>query len=222
MGLLSTVSSGLGALGGLAGNRGDNEFRDVNQRNFNLPGYQQGMQQRGQLANMYGQQGSQFQGQQQGLASLLQAQARGTGPSVANMQMQSGLQQALAQQQALAASGRGNAAQAARQASMNSGNLTANIAGQGAIARMQEMQGAQGLLGNVLGQARSQDINQQQVNNNSQLSALQQQLQLQELQQRGQLEMERQRGNRFQGLTQTPTNQEQGIGMLSSALGGLF
>lgn len=223
MGLLSYAGGLIGDIGGgLAGNRGDNEFRDVNSDNFNLPGYQQGYDQRGQLANQMSQQGSGFRDQQAGLMGQLQQRANGQGPSMADMQMQRGLQGALAQQQALAASGRGNPAMAARQASMQSGNIASQMAGQGAMARAAEQQGAQGMLGQMLQGARGQDINQQQVNNQGQLSALQQQLQLQQLQQNGRMGYEQQRGNRFNSLTQTPTPQEAGLGMLSSGAAAAF
>jgi hypothetical protein len=218
MGLLDMVGQGLGALGGIAGNRGENEFRTPNQSNFNLPGYQQGMNQRAGLADQYGRQGSQFSGQQGMLAGMLMQQARGQGPSLADMQMQRGMQQAQAQQQSMAASGRGNAALGARQAMQNTGNAAQQLAGQGAMARVAEQRQAQGLLGNVLQGARGQDINQQQANSQAQLQALQQQLQLQQLQQGGMMGYEQQRGNRFNSLTQVPTNQEQGIGMVSPLL----
>lgn len=167
-----------GAVNSLTQDRGQNEFRDVNQSNFNLPGYEQSM------------------GRHNALLDQLQAQAAGRGPSLADMQMQRGLQSALAQQQALAQSGRGNAAMAARQASINSGNIAQNLAGQGTMARLAEQRQGQQMLG----------------------GALQNQLALQQAQQAGTMGYEQQRGNNFYALTQTPTQAENKKNMLMDTL----
>lgn len=149
--------------------RSKNEFRDVGKwDDYMLPGYGESMNRHNNLLNQ------------------LEQQAAGKGPSMADMQMQRGLQSALAQQQALAQSGRGNAAMAARQASINSGNIAQNLAGQGAMARLAEQRGAQ-----------------------SQLSqALQGQLNVQQAQQRGALAYNDARTQRFNSMLGVPTNGE--------------
>jgi hypothetical protein len=96
--------------------------------------------------------------QQQGLIQMLQNQAAGIGPSVAQNQLQQATARNIRQSAGLMASGRGPgaagnaynvgnmAAQANQQASADSAQL-----------RMQEQLQAQGLLGSVLGQTRGQD-----------------------------------------------------------------
>jgi hypothetical protein len=169
------------AAGGIAGDRGDNEFRNVDASKFGLPGYDSAMRQRQRLINM------------------LDAQARGAGPSTADMQMQRGLQGALAQQNALAQSARGNPALAHRQAAINSGNAASQITSQGTLNRLLE-------------QRQGQDQLQK---------ALAGQLDVQKAGQLGRLESERARTQRFGSLTGVPTSGEAGLGMLSSLLGFL-
>ncbi len=158
------IGGGAGALlGGFSGEeekRDENEFRDVNSRHFALPGYDKSMSQHGRLV------------------SALQNQAYGRGPSLADMQMNRGLQGALAQQQALAQSGRGNPAMAMRQAGINSGNVASQITSQGTLNRLLERRQGQEQLG----------------------SALAGQLDVQKLQQLGQIEAEKQRGQRFASI----------------------
>lgn len=168
-----------GGLDSATESRGQNEFRDVNRANFELPNYwEQSATYKDQVAR-------------------LQQQANGQGPSLANMQMQRGLQGALAQQQALAQSGRGNAAMAARQAAINSGNISQNIAGQATMARLAEQrQGQQMLQGALAGQ-----------------------LNLSRSRMDGTMGYEQQRGNRFNSLTQTPTQGENKKNMLMDMLG---
>lgn len=85
--------------------------------------------------------------------AALQAQAQGQN-SVSAMQLQQGLQQNLAAQQAMAASAAPqNAAAAARTAAIQSGQLGAGLAGQQALAGLQERNQAQQQLGQLqLGQ----------------------------------------------------------------------
>lgn len=173
------VDKARGAVDKMTESRGDNEFRDVNRANFLLPGYAESMQRHNTLLDS------------------MQKQALGQGPSLADMQMKRGLQSALAQQQALAASGRGNPAMAARQAAINSGNIAQNMAGQGAMARLAEQRQGQQMMG----------------------GALQNQLNLQQARMHGTMGYEAQRGNRFNALTQTPTQGENQKGMLMDALG---
>jgi hypothetical protein len=109
--------------------------------------------------------GEQFRGGQQQLIRQLQQQAAGRGPSLAGLQANAVAQRSLAQQQALAAGAApGNEALAARQAAMNAGNTMQDLAGTSAQARMAEQMQARAMLGGVLGQARGQDIGNEQFN----------------------------------------------------------
>lgn len=161
--------------------RSNNQYKDIDQKNFGLPGY-------GTLTGQHG-----------ALIQQLQRQAAGRGPSMADMQMQRGLQGALAQQQALAQSGRGNAAMAGRQAAINSGNIAQNLAGQGAMARLAEQQGArQQLQGALAGQ-----------------------LNVQRSQQQGNMAYEDARTNRFGAMMGQPTNTEKLLNV-GGQLSGMF
>lgn len=100
--------------------------------------------------------GTQFVQQQQQLANQLMAQAQGQGPSLAQAQLQQATDQNIAQQMAMAASTRGgNLAMAQRQAAMNAGQAQQQMAGQSAIARLQEQNQAQALLGQTLNQGQT-------------------------------------------------------------------
>jgi hypothetical protein len=79
--------------------------------------------------------------------------------SVSRMQLGQALQQNQAAQQSMAAGARpGNAAMAARTAAMTAGRQGAGLAGQQAIAGIQERQAAQQSLGNMLMQQRQQEL----------------------------------------------------------------
>lgn len=109
---------------------------------------------------------SQFRGQQQGLADMLQAQAEGRGPSVAQQQLQAGQQQNIQAMMAAAASQRGRmgAGTGAKtlQDAMSQQQLATNQ--QAAQLRAYEQLGAMGQLGGVLQGARGQDVSLQQSN----------------------------------------------------------
>lgn len=80
--------------------------------------------------------------------------------SVSAMQLAQSLQQNQAQQQSMAAGARpGNAAMAARTAAMTAGRQGAGLAGQQAIAGIQERQAAQSALSQALLTERGQDVN---------------------------------------------------------------
>jgi hypothetical protein len=86
-------------------------------------------------------------GYNNGLAAQLWAQAQGKGPSLAQDQLQQGTDQNLRNSAALAASGR-NPAAASYNAMQSQAGATQQMAGQSAIARLQEQyQAQQGLAG---------------------------------------------------------------------------
>lgn len=98
----------------------------------------------------------QTRGQQQQLANSLFGTLSGKTPSVAEQQLNQTTQGNVANAYAMAAAS-GNPAMA-RQAANNAASINQQAVGQGAMLRGQEIQGAQGLLGNVLSGTRSQDI----------------------------------------------------------------
>lgn len=111
----------------------------------------------------------QFRAMQMGLAERLAAQSRGEGPSLAELQMQRNTERNLAAQMAMARSGRsGQGALGMRTAAMESGRLQQDAALASALARIQEQQQAQALLGQVtdLGRLRDIDLATQQANLN--------------------------------------------------------
>lgn len=231
-------------------NRGHNEYRDVGSMDgFIDPRTGQAYGQRGELARQLGERGAptaqnvgpegQNSRQQSQLMDLLMQRAQGQGPSISDMQMQRGLDQGMAQQQALASTGRGNAALAGRQASQNASGMAQNMAGQAAMGRLAETQGAQQLAAGALQGARGQDqqyaqmtqqgnqfnvnagLQQTQMNDMARQSMLQQQLQALQMAQGGREAYQDARTQRFMGLTQTPTTGEQLMGG-AAAIGALI
>lgn len=101
----------------------------------------------------------QFRAMQMALAQRLEAQSRGEGPSLAELQMQRSTERNLAAQMAMARSGRsGQGALGMRTAAMESGRLQQDAALASALARIQEQQQAQALLGQVTDLGRLRDI----------------------------------------------------------------
>ena len=110
-------------------------------------------------------------GQFQGLANALRSQMAGNGPSLAQLQLQSALQQNAGAAASAINSVRGiNGSQAARGITQQMSGLNANAALQSAMIRNQEQMQAQGLLGSTLGAMGGMQLGQQQ-NNMSGLSA---------------------------------------------------
>jgi hypothetical protein len=99
-----------------------------------------------------------FRGNQADLVAMLEAQARGEGPSLAGQQLQAGMDRAGRQAQGMAAGARGpNAALGQFQAQQTMGDLGAQANQQAAMARIQEQYNAQNQLGLTLHGARGQD-----------------------------------------------------------------
>lgn len=98
-------------------------------------------------------------GHQQGAIGLAGTLARGQQPSQAAMQLQSGLQQASAQQAAMGRSARGMAslATAGANTQANRSNLQQNAFTQGGLLRSRDMAAGRGMLGTGLGQMQEQD-----------------------------------------------------------------
>jgi hypothetical protein len=97
-------------------------------------------------------------GRLNGSLDSLQALANGQN-SVSALQLKQAQQQNLASQRSMAAGAApGNAAMAARGAAMNMGRIGYGLAGQQAVAGLQERNQAQQAYANMLGQARGQDM----------------------------------------------------------------
>jgi hypothetical protein len=119
-------------------------------------------QEQGALASQFG---TERQGEFSRLGGDVDAQrrqmeryARGQD-SLSAIQLQQSLQQNVANQQGMAASARpGQGAMAARNAAMNANRAGAGLAGQQAIAGIQERQGAQNALNQMLMQQREQEL----------------------------------------------------------------
>jgi len=102
----------------------------------------------------------QMRARQLALADAITAAMNGQGPSVAQQQLQMGLEAGIAQQAALAAAARGqNVGLGQYQAAQNAGNLAAQTNAQAALLRAQEIATARGQLGAVLDSTRGADIN---------------------------------------------------------------
>lgn len=115
---------------------------------------------------------------QSGLLGQLQQQASGQGPSIADMQMQKGMEANLAANRAQLASARGGTNPLmARQVLQTSADIQAKTAQDAAMARLQEQMAAQNQLATVSGQARVQSFEEA-----SQQAQLQQQANLANMQ----------------------------------------
>lgn len=153
----STIKKGLEGLDP----RRTSEAPDVDPSNFQLQGQDQRRRDLLQQADYAAGRGapqigrSGFRGAQSGLVGMLQDRAAGRGPSAAQMQLKDAMGRNVSSQQALLATGGPGAA---RQASMQAGMAGGSLAGQAAQLRANEMTQAQGLLGQVTGQARGQDL----------------------------------------------------------------
>jgi hypothetical protein len=122
--------------------------------------------------------GAQNAAGQQALIGQLQAQANGTGPSLASGMLKEGTDRTLANQAALAATtGASNPALAQRNLAVNAIGANQQLAQASAQQRMQDQINAQNQLGSVLSGARGQDIglaeNQAQLTQGANLANLQ-------------------------------------------------
>jgi hypothetical protein len=181
-------------------------------------------------------------GQQQSLADMLAARARGEN-SVAELQLRQAADQGMNQQRSLAAGARpGQSAMAARLASQNMGRMQAGLGQQAAIARAQEAQMAAMGLGGVLGNMRGSDdemarfnaaqnnqrefgqaqMNQNQMgmNDAANTALLGQSLNASGMQQQGGLTQEQIKAQRYQSALGIPTSGEVMTSMGAGMLGG--
>lgn len=187
------------------------QYEGVNRDNFELPNfnalqgrnldYLHGVDTRGQ---------SSFRGGQEDLGKLLMDRAQGRGPSVAGETLRQQNEMAQRQQLALAAGANpANAAMAQRLASEGAANASVGLGGAGALARATEANQAAGLLGNVYGQGRQQDIANTAVNDQARAELLRQGLQGAGMQQQGLMGYEQNRTARYGSALGVPTQGEQ-------------
>lgn len=119
------------------------------------------------LQNAYGANQTIY-GQQQGLASQLQAQAEGQGPSVSQTMLNHALQQQQGASNGIAAANRGiNSGLAMRQALQAQSAANAQSAALGVAARQQEQLNAQGQLQSLYGTMGNQQLQQQKLYNDN-------------------------------------------------------
>lgn len=156
-GIWDGIKDGANAVGEAVGNAGTSPDAPLEAERKRL--LQQQAAQAGGFADQ-SQQGYQQLGQQGNAAlSGLQGLAQGQN-SVSALQLQQGLQQNVAAQRAMAASASpANAAMAARTAAIQSGRLGAGLAGQQAVAGLQERNQAQQQYAQLLQGLRGQDLN---------------------------------------------------------------
>lgn len=222
-----------GIIGGVAGLFGggkpENPYADVNQANFNLPGFDQYMGDYNQALangpNLSGRSG--FARDQRQLANMLMAQAKGAGPGqqLAAAQAQQMADRGAAQQMAMAQASRGGmGALAGRNAAMQAANIQSRAGEQAMMGGLQAQLGAQGQLGGVLQGARGQDISQNQFNANLQFQhqaeMMRQRAAMAGMQQQGMMGYEAARTGRYApwgAQNQGPTDFEKYLG----AMGGL-
>jgi hypothetical protein len=115
-----------------------------------------------------------YNDQQNALISQLQQMANGQGPSLAVQQYKAANQDAMANQLAMS---RGRGAGAARNASVQMGQLGAGLAGGSAMARTREQMGAMGQLQNSLTSAGQMDFQRAAANQQMYQNALAQMMQ---------------------------------------------
>lgn len=192
-----------------------------------------------QIGEFQNVQQSQVAGQQQSLADMLAARARGEN-SVAELQLRQAADQGMNQQRSMAMGARpGQSAMAARLASQNMGRMQAGLGQSAAIARAQEAQMAAQGLGGLLGQMRGSDdqtgmfnANQQNNRTGQQAQMNQQQMGMNDaannallggslnaagMQQQGGIAQEQNNTNRWGVQMGVPTQQEQFMGGVAGA-----
>ena len=215
---------------------GDPEFRTPERSSYDLPGAaarEQRLLSAAEEARRRGApqaQESAFRQSQSDLAEALARQARGEGPSLAEMQLRQATDRGIAQQQALAQSAApGQAAMAQRLAAQQAGQMSSGLAGQSAMARLQEQQAAQGMLGNLLQGARGQDLQRglanvgfglqsRGMNDQAFADLLRQEAENARAQQAGGMGYEQARTQRYMGSLGIPTWLEGATGALSGLL----
>lgn len=201
--------------------------------NFDTPGGQARADQLNALAGSFGQRqapqsadSAQFRGYQNDLASRLMGQVNGQD-SMANLALRQSTDQNIAQQRSMAAGAApGNSAMAQRMAMQNIGNINQGFGSQAAMLGIQERNAAANSLAGLSGQARGQDLQNNQFNAGAQMQqtgmndqaaaqARQQELANAQLRQQGNLAYEQNNTQRYgidKAVPQQPSNFDRIIG----------
>lgn len=200
--------------------RGGGQYEGIDRGNFNLPGYDEAQKRYGDYLGGVDARGqSSFRGGQEDLGKLLMDRAQGRGPSVAGETLRQQNEMAQRQQLAMAAGANpANAAMAQRLASEGAANASVGLGGQAALARATEANQAAGLLGNVYGQGRQQDIANTAVNDQARAELLRQGLMASQMQQQGGMNYEQNRTQRYGAALGVPTQGEALVKGLSGVL----
>lgn len=212
--------------------RAEEMYGGVNSASMGVPGFDKQYANYGQLSRSYGQQDpyfSGFRGGQQSLGRTLaaEAQGQGVGQQLVGMQARTAADRASAQQfGAIAGARPGMQAMASRNAMLGSALAQSAVGEQAALGSAQMTLGAQNAYGNFLQGARGQDeanvMAQRQLNNQSQLQALQQRQQLAGMQQSGGISAEQLRAQRYAALMGAPTQGEIIAGGVTGLASTLF
>ncbi len=199
--------------------RAEKLYGGINENKMHMPSFGAQYHNYDALADRYRAQGSSFRGDQQNLGRILaaEAQGNGVGQRLVGMQARTAADRASAQQYGAVAGARpGMQAMASRNAMLGSAMAQSAVGEQAALGSAQMTLGAQQAYGQHLESARGQDINQYQVNNQSELDAYRQRMQLSQMQQQGGIEGERLRAQRYGYLVgaNQPTQSEINMGGL--------
>lgn len=198
--------------------RTDNEWKNTDRNNFNLPGAQQRGDRLLGMANQGAPQSS-FRATQDQVMGHLRGQMLGQN-SLSREQLRRDAGANIAAQQALAASGRpGNAALAARMASQNAGRTATALSGNTAMAGIAERNAAAQALGGLASEARGQDINAQLGQGQLNQGYAQLELDNARAQQQGGIQYENNQAQRFGVASQQPTMGEQYLGLIQGGAG---
>jgi hypothetical protein len=159
IGAIATILKGSPSLADLQ-SKGYSQYQAPTAPSLNMGAYGPNQAAQSQAAQINMGQANQFLGGQQGLVNQLQAQANGSGPSLAQAQLRQGTEANLSGQLAAAASQRGNQNAGGSQYALGNQAASANqqAAGQSATLRSQEQLGAESGLGQALGAYGGQQI----------------------------------------------------------------
>lgn len=211
--------------------RAESMYGGVDAAGMGVPQYGQQYKDYGSIAKDYANQQSGFRPLQQsfGRTLLQEAHGQGVGQQLVAKNAQLAADRAGAQQfGAIAGARPGMQAMAARNAQLGTALAQSAVGEQAAVGSAQMTLGAQQQYGQHLQAARGQDIQQQGLNNQSQLDAYRQRMQLAGMQQSGAMTAEQLRAQRYAALMGAPTQGEimaggaVGLGSAVFGAGGIF
>ncbi len=188
--------------------RGEGEYAGVDRGNYNLPGYEQYAQSTQQFADTRG--GGPFRAGQERLAGRLERMGTGQD-SYSKEQLRQSMGRLQSQQMSMAAGAPSSQnALAQRLAMRNASRIGGGLAGEQALAGIQERNAANMALGGMLGQARGQDTQ-------AYLGGTELGLRAAGMQQQGGMNYEQNRTQRAGYAMNAPSTKEALIGALQGA-----